>query len=124
MGLDGTGGSILGSCAISIGLEAYPRPPPPATRTSPGARPDGTMHHARHHDSAWLCQCLQPSRDIHPIAVDVALFDDHVTQVYPDAKSEPPILRLPDVIPCYLRLTNGSATSAAMGTAMMSHYAT
>jgi hypothetical protein len=62
------------------------------------------MHHARHYDSAWLCQCLQPRGHIHAIAIDIALLDDHVTQVYPDAKSEPPILRLPDVIPCYLRL--------------------
>jgi hypothetical protein len=63
------------------------------------------MHHARHHDTARLCQCLQPRRDIDAVAVDIALLYDDIAQVYPDAKSEPPILRLWGGIPCYLDLS-------------------
>jgi hypothetical protein len=43
-------------------------------------------------DPASLGECLQMGRDIHPIAKDVVLLSDHVTEVDPDAEPYPPLL--------------------------------
>ena len=43
-------------------------------------------------NASRLSQRLQPRRDVHPIAVDVVWFSDHVAQVDADAKPYAPLL--------------------------------
>ena len=44
-------------------------------------------------DSAWLGQGFEPSRYIDPVAEDVAVVDDHVTEIDPDTELDPLALR-------------------------------
>ena len=44
---------------------------------------------ARDTDPTRFGQCLQPCRNIDPVAEYVLGFDDHVAQIDPDAKSNP-----------------------------------
>jgi hypothetical protein len=43
-------------------------------------------------DPTWLGQSLQPRCDIHPVAEDVVLLNNHVTEVHPNAEGDALIL--------------------------------
>jgi len=54
---------------------------------------DVVAHHSADANAAWFCEPLQPRRDIHTVAEDVVLLDDHVAEVDADAKPDPTFLR-------------------------------
>src|ERR1051325_5661252 len=43
-------------------------------------------------NSAGPSKGFQPGRDIHPVAVDVAVLDDHIAEIYADTEDDPPVL--------------------------------
>jgi hypothetical protein len=49
-------------------------------------------HGSRDADPAGLCQGFQPRRNIHTVAEDVLLLDDHVAKVDADAEPDPLLL--------------------------------
>jgi hypothetical protein len=50
------------------------------------------VNHSRNANPARLRHSFKPSRDVHPIAVDVVSVDHHVAQVDADAKHDPLVL--------------------------------
>jgi len=56
---------------------------------------DVIAHHAADADPARFGQCFQPRRNVNPVTKDVVLFSDHVTEIDPDAKPDPLILKHP-----------------------------
>ncbi|MBB4189648.1 hypothetical protein GGE07_006344 [Sinorhizobium terangae] len=46
--------------------------------------PDKIAHSGRYGDSAWPCNPLQPRRDVHAVAEDVAILQDDVSQINAD----------------------------------------
>ena len=60
-------------------------------------------------DAAGLGQGLEARRDVHAVAVDVLVFDDHVAEVDADAKAEPSILGSLGFVGGHAVLPGGSA---------------
>src|SRR5271167_3734760 len=52
---------------------------------------DLVADHTRDADATRLRQCLQPRRDVHPVAEDVVAIDDHVAEIDPDAEGDAPV---------------------------------
>ncbi len=57
------------------------------------------VHHARDADPAGLGDPLQPRGDVDAVAVDVVVFDDHVTRIDADAELDALVLG-GSVVPC------------------------
>src|SRR5205823_14800156 len=55
--------------------------------------PHLVVHDRRHTDPAGLGHALQPRRDVDAVAVDVAVLDNDVARIDPDAEFDAPVLR-------------------------------
>ena len=47
---------------------------------------DVVVNRTGHEHATWLCQRLQPGRDVDPVSVDPAFVVDHISQIDTDAK--------------------------------------
>ncbi len=55
-------------------------------------RADCFVNQSRNHHGAGFREALQSGRDIHPVAVDIVVLDDHVAEIDADTKPNPPAL--------------------------------